>query len=82
MVWGTAQGALGNRGGAITLSTQRATRSLLVGVLPPAAFALLLILWIFFDSVDFWEFDSLLVLSLYRERPPTRRPCPVVVRRM
>jgi hypothetical protein len=47
VVWGTAQGGLGIWGGAITLSTQRATRSLLVVVLPPAAFALLLILWIF-----------------------------------
>ena len=53
IVWGTAQGALGDRDEAITLSTQRATRSLLVVVLPPAAFALLLILWIFGSSIVF-----------------------------
>jgi hypothetical protein len=53
VVWSTAQGSLGDRGGAITLSTQRATRSLLVVVLPPAAFALVLILWFLASSIVF-----------------------------
>jgi hypothetical protein len=53
LVWGTAQGALGDRDGPITLSTQRATRSLLVVVLPPAAFALLLILCFWASSIVF-----------------------------
>jgi hypothetical protein len=45
-----AQGTLGDRGGAITFSTQRAIHSLLVVVLPPAAFALLSILGIWRSS--------------------------------
>jgi hypothetical protein len=54
IVWSTAQEALGEWGRSChPLSTQRATRSLLVVVLPPAAFALLLILWIFGSSIVF-----------------------------
>src|SRR5215204_2131807 len=40
-------GSRGSGRGYHPLSTQRATRSLLVVVLPPVAFAVLLILWIF-----------------------------------
>jgi hypothetical protein len=42
----TARVTLGDRGGAVSFSTQRATRSLLVVVLPPAACVLLSILGI------------------------------------
>jgi len=52
LVWAPHRRTLGDRGGAIAFSTQRATRSLLFVVLPPAAVSLLLILWIFGSSID------------------------------